>query len=861
MTRSSTHQTIIRHWLLLSKLPLNYPGLTAAQLHECLSDAGCEISKRQVERDLLDLESFFALRCNDKGKPYGWFWPEESRKRFFFSSMPAYGNTTHTPQSDLLTQWLRSHDFSLLIEQLSLGFIGRRWLFSGVAEWHHESRSPILLITGAPGVGKSAFAAKLIGRDGLNVVGWYFCRFQRDQLPDAITRDLIQTLAHQLAKKYPAYRNNLLGRFSANPKLTCSETPVRELFEQLVVTPLQQVAPTPERAIIIIDALDEATEKDGAHPLADLLAIAADALPRWIRIVVTSRPAIGIQQRLGRFDSREIHLSEENHLEDIRAYIETQITSSTWGLEKSDKIDTIVQKSEGSFLYVAAIVRALCLDGDTSSRFPANMDDFLRSEFERFFPDIDKYIENQAIPLSIVVAFPGALPEILGAIICGVTQYEWDLRLQPIIGNLLIRTGQGFQPFHRCLFEWLSDKERSWPYTVTQEGKSRIVDYLKDLFVSPKWSDFSPEMRLVALSSLTELVRTAPHWDDVQLLLSLSKQLHKNYLYHIEEGVARRLQTLSERLPEDKNLLVSTICQRAANSRCLGDFEGAIEELERARVLANEISTQQESPLIEIYRQLGLTAHGMKDFNAAGEWFIKALEVFEVTKENEPDHAQLLNNAGRMFMHLPPRRNQAEQFLQQSLHIRTRLFGKKHPRTGATLNNLGYLCMLDNRLEDAEMYFQRALDAKKNIDSGYEQSVSLAHANLGSVYLRLDQAQRAEEHLVIALEHREALHGWDSVPVAKTLEKLCKARLLLKRDDEALNDMRRAVDCYSKSLAPEHLSTLNAMKLLAESQLVTGQKLQAMKTAQAVLEATSQMGNLGNQLRREVEQIISALAS
>lgn len=82
MPDNSTHRAILRHWALLSKLPTTPPGITAADITQRLTESGFDESKRQVERDLNDLESFFALGCNEKGKPYGWYWPMLARKRF-----------------------------------------------------------------------------------------------------------------------------------------------------------------------------------------------------------------------------------------------------------------------------------------------------------------------------------------------------------------------------------------------------------------------------------------------------------------------------------------------------------------------------------------------------------------------------------------------------------------------------------------------------------------------------------------------------------------------------------------------------------------------------------------------------------
>src|SRR5262249_36572281 len=82
------------------------------------------------------------------------------------------------------------------------GFVGREWLFDRVNVWLAGARSePALLITGEPGIGKSAFIAELARRnlDG-RVVAYHFCtRENRRTLePGAFVLNLATMLASRL---------------------------------------------------------------------------------------------------------------------------------------------------------------------------------------------------------------------------------------------------------------------------------------------------------------------------------------------------------------------------------------------------------------------------------------------------------------------------------------------------------------------------------------------------------------------------------------------------------------------------------------------------------------------------------------
>lgn len=74
MSANCARNTLTRQWELLKILPSRPPGATAGELTERLNGEGFGVSKRQIQRDLNELSAVFALSCNDKSMPYGWYW-------------------------------------------------------------------------------------------------------------------------------------------------------------------------------------------------------------------------------------------------------------------------------------------------------------------------------------------------------------------------------------------------------------------------------------------------------------------------------------------------------------------------------------------------------------------------------------------------------------------------------------------------------------------------------------------------------------------------------------------------------------------------------------------------------------------
>jgi len=74
MPKAAQHHALARQWELLKQLPSRAPGITARELVTQLNTAGFAVTKRTIERDLVELAGVFGIECNDKSTPFGWYW-------------------------------------------------------------------------------------------------------------------------------------------------------------------------------------------------------------------------------------------------------------------------------------------------------------------------------------------------------------------------------------------------------------------------------------------------------------------------------------------------------------------------------------------------------------------------------------------------------------------------------------------------------------------------------------------------------------------------------------------------------------------------------------------------------------------
>lgn len=76
MPSNDKSSVIRRQWELMKLLPSSGTGRLASELTRMLNDAGFQISKRQVERDLNELSEAFNLEHDDVATGRGWRWPK-----------------------------------------------------------------------------------------------------------------------------------------------------------------------------------------------------------------------------------------------------------------------------------------------------------------------------------------------------------------------------------------------------------------------------------------------------------------------------------------------------------------------------------------------------------------------------------------------------------------------------------------------------------------------------------------------------------------------------------------------------------------------------------------------------------------
>ena len=246
-----------------------------------------------------------------------------------------------------ISRHIRLREFQTLVNERTKRFVGRDFIFQAIDDLLKDPDFPsgYIVISGEPGIGKTALIAELVKRRG------YVHHFNISLQNIRHARDFLANVCAQLIVRYE------LDHFTLPPDATKDSGFLSQLLSE--VAEKEEALPT----VILVDALDEA-EDLGLDPGANILYL-PPALPDGVYFVVATRDIADL--RLFVDSRKDIYMQDDDpqNLEDVRQYIRDFIRDyrakmtpriGEWGVEEKEFVDVITEKSEGNFMYLVFVL-------------------------------------------------------------------------------------------------------------------------------------------------------------------------------------------------------------------------------------------------------------------------------------------------------------------------------------------------------------------------------------------------------------------------------------------------------------------------------------------------------------------------
>jgi hypothetical protein len=314
-------------------------------------------------------------------------------------------------------------DFAPLIEERTRQFTGRNWVFKAIGEWlGDQTGSRVFLLTGSPGTGKTAIAARVVqmqlgtvSADPLTKLSrgflahFHFCQAGLDSTLSPLT--FVQSLAQTLANRYPAYRAALerqgsqqfvispvvtvKGNVATGAQVTGAQIEnvnieilggdARPLFDQMVRRPLHELCESSpiDSIAILVDALDEALSFNPDTNIAQLLRLVQD-FPPQVRFLLTCRSN---NQRV--FDlvgppTLDLITDAPPGLDEVKTYAASRLVAAPEPARNA-VAERVAEKSKGNFLYAYHVLNDLARPGvDIGSAAVLDLPESLEDVYRKF---------------------------------------------------------------------------------------------------------------------------------------------------------------------------------------------------------------------------------------------------------------------------------------------------------------------------------------------------------------------------------------------------------------------------------------------------------------------------------------------
>lgn len=592
-------------------------------------------------------------------------------------------------------------------------FIQRGEIEQGIGRWLGERGvQPFYLLVGPPGFGKSAFMAHFSHYSPV-VTAAVFCEWGCANYLD--TRQILKSIAYQVAAKVPTYRTRLASTLEAS-SVDLARCSVRETFDILFLHPTYGDIVESD-IVVVIDGLDEASA-DGVNELSDLLSSFAPRIPRFLRFILTTAQTASVLQYFGGYETLDLEQEAEGTRKDVIAYLEEMLASKISKLPRwqGDRyLRQIAGRCEGSFLYAELLAKTILqndLTFDAAARLPVGINGIYFDWMQRSFPGESIFDDSSYDALCVIAASRVPLPTTMLLKLFGLRGPKlrrFLRKIQPFFTTMENELGETcVRCFHSSFLLWVCGDQAGKFELDIEEGLQRLAEALYASFEGGSMSSYEVEEMLPALSAAGmevefEVVKESD--DYIYRLIELGREYEAVWgcqeralgIYRLALGILEQRPTL---LREGLAARASLLCAIGRCQLAMGYYQGSLQTL-------TEGEGQIEALCVDEERMSALSCLGsLHDWRGDRAHSVECFErLLELADEAGSDHWRLAAMSGLVW-------NDHFSNLDQALERLDSMSRAKMSDEDRTTYDLcaARVLLSAGRLDEALSIYERCLD-------------------------------------------------------------------------------------------------------------------------------------------------------
>ena len=330
----------------------------------------------------------------------------------------------------------------------------RQWFFDELSRWFADGESRVMILTAGPGMGKSVLSAKVCQdySERKQLAGCHFCDFK--SFDSRNPSGILESLASQMCDNVNGFRDKLTGIL----RRTHTRDSLWDAFRVLLNEPLHALD-RHEPMLIVVDALDESKTDDKSEFL-ELISDKFPDLPKWIKILITSRPELQAKKKVEHFNPLEVLPQDDNQQKDLKCFVKGSLPHF-----KVNRVDYLISECEGSFLYAYYMVKELKemdagVEPNLSVYIPRGISGFYEKQFKRLRTSLqphDPGILNAFVNV-VAASFGEPLPIkiLLECMSLSGEKYKIRNTIINVMSEILPVYDNCLTVYHKSLMDWLT---------------------------------------------------------------------------------------------------------------------------------------------------------------------------------------------------------------------------------------------------------------------------------------------------------------------------------------------------------------------------------------------------------------------